>query len=794
MNPVTQHEPASIPNAEWHGGVAEHALETQGVSKGIKNDSFSYTRWATNSTACSVLAWLVLWALLLLPVAQGFVPTADDLGAYHLPLRAFYQSSLQAGENWTWCPWIFGGYHLHGEGQIGGDHPLHQLLYRVLPLHWAFGLECWWAYPATFFGMWWWLRQMRFSTGASQVAAIAFSLCGFMTLRIVHTNAVQVIAHLPWLLACLTWLDHRARRSTSLRSLLLPIACSALLTGSQLLLGYPQYVVFSLIAETLWAGALFLRLQQREKAKDTAWIFASGWITAKVLGLLLGAAQVLPTLEYLSLSERVNWTSEQMFEGSWPLLNLTQLVAPYLFTNRVVGQNTHELTIFMGIVPVSLAVLGLVNRPRRSQRAVKGFAIALCAVGLLLALGDMSPLAKVMPYIPVWNRFRFPCRATLLLCLGISLLAALGCQRIIQFAKTSRPRLENANLTIQFSATERRWMHGLLCLSILVPIYGSIAWREHVAGWEYALFGPVSIVLAWVVFYFASKATANRRLLLLAVAGELLLYAGTYDSWQSLTNLAWNIEFNEHHASRSSQPEHISRSIASANATRGNQNIAPHLLRQDGKFGERLNPFATIDGYVGVQPRRQLIYDLEHPGALRAAGVTHSHCLNNRSQIETTSLKQSPALARGTLITQTQPAIQPSRRIEQIDMQQVALVADFLGLVPATAEDRLQLEVTTDRPGDIAFDLDSNRDSLLVTTESFHPGWHARVDDSEAPVLRVNGDFLGVRIPASARRIECYFSDNWHTVGRWISLGSLGLLVLVMCWSRLRQSALGFAL
>ncbi len=114
----------------------------------------------------------------------------------------------------------------------------------------------------------------------------------------------------------------------------------------------------------------------------------------------------------------------------------------------------------MGIVTVNLAVLGLVNRPRRSQRTVKGFAITLCAVGLLVALGDMGPLAKVLPYIPVWNRFRFPCRATLLLCLGISLLAALGCQRLFQLARGCQPHFESANSTIRFSQSERRLLQA----------------------------------------------------------------------------------------------------------------------------------------------------------------------------------------------------------------------------------------------------------------------------------------------------------------------------------------------
>ncbi len=105
----------------------------------------------------------------------------------------------------------------------------------------------------------------------------------------------------------------------------------------------------------------------------------------------------------------------------------------------------------------------------------------------------------------------------------------------------------------------------------------------------------------------------------------------------------------------------------------------------------------------------------------------------------------------------------------------------------------MDLQVTTDRPGHLEFSLDTNRDALLVTTESYHPGWHARVDGREVPILRVNVDFLGVRVPAAAQQVECYFSDNWHTIGRWISVGSLGLLVLVLFWSHLRQSALGFA-
>lgn len=790
MNPATQHDPASLPNAEWHGGVAEHGQEARGVNQRVQTLSPSLTLRARKSTARSVLIWLALWSLLLLPTWNGFVPVADDLGAYHLPLRAYYQSALQAGENWTWCPWIFGGYHLHGEGQIGGDHPLHQLLYRVLPLHWAFGIECWWAYPATFFGMWWWLRQLRFSTTASQVAALAFSLCGFMTLRVVHTNAVQVIAHLPWLLGCLTWLEHRARRSTSLGSLLPPIACSALLTGSQLLLGYPQYVVFTLLAESLWLGSLMIRSPHERRT------LAIAWITAKAIGLLLGASQVLPTLEYLSLSERMDWTSEQMFEGSWPLLNLTQLIAPYLFTNRVVGQNTHELTIFMGIVPVCLGVLGLVNRPRPSLRAVKGFAVALCAVSLLLALGDMSPIAELMPYIPVWNRFRFPCRATLLLCLGIALLAALGCQRIVELAKRPKTTIATLSSTIRFTWTERRWWHGLFMISVLVPIYVAIAWSNYLNSWPFMLAGPACILLTLMLLYFMSIQQKAQDFLPFVIALELLIYAGSHSHWQQFEDTEWYAK---------SKPEPFVQASAYMQTRylpltefRSNNNLAPNLLTGpkgllNGHQGICYQlPMAQIHGYAGVQPQRRLIYDLDHPGALLAAGVTAGFSQKNHKERIYGQTLDLYSLNRVQLIAETRISANPASEIEIIDPLKLALVESDQNLPAPTPKDHLQIQLTADRPGHLAMALETNRDALLVTTESFHPGWHAQVDGAEVPVLRVNGDFLGVRVGAAAQRVESYFSDNWHAVGRWISLGSLGLLGLVFCLMRLRQNALGF--
>jgi hypothetical protein len=56
------------------------------------------------------------------------------------------------------------GFYLHGEGQVGLFHPLHQLLYRLLPLGPAFNLELIANYVALFGGTVWFLRRLAFDT------------------------------------------------------------------------------------------------------------------------------------------------------------------------------------------------------------------------------------------------------------------------------------------------------------------------------------------------------------------------------------------------------------------------------------------------------------------------------------------------------------------------------------------------------------------------------------------------------------------------------------------------------
>ena len=108
-----------------------------------------------------LLCCIALLAALAWPMFAGRVYVADDLGAFHLPLRNFYSQQLGAGEPFDWDPEMFGGFYLTGEGQAGTYHPLHLLLYRFLPLQTAFDLECLLSYPVMLAGMYVFLLRWR---------------------------------------------------------------------------------------------------------------------------------------------------------------------------------------------------------------------------------------------------------------------------------------------------------------------------------------------------------------------------------------------------------------------------------------------------------------------------------------------------------------------------------------------------------------------------------------------------------------------------------------------------------
>lgn len=72
--------------------------------------------------------------------------------------------------------------------------------------------------------------------------------------------------------------------------------------------------------------------------------------------------------------------------------------------------------------------------------------------------------------------------------------------------------------------------------------------------------------------------------------------------------------------------------------------------------------------------------------------------------------------------------------------------------------------------------VDAERPALLVTTETFYPGWKATVDREPATILRVDGAFRGVVVPAGSHEVRFVYQPLSLRLG-WVGLG-VGILIL----------------
>ena len=189
---------------------------------------------STHTSRLILLCFLTLLLLLAKPLVLGHVYVNGDLGMTSLPMRGistanrFWRAILT-----LWFPRVFGGVYLLGEGQTGMYHPVHLLLYRALPLQVAFNLEILLAYACMFPGMYLLLRRLDLPTPAALFGALAFTFSGSSMLRVIHINAVTVLAHVPWLLASIDIL----LRTTERRRLAAAQLSIALLTASEFLDG-----------------------------------------------------------------------------------------------------------------------------------------------------------------------------------------------------------------------------------------------------------------------------------------------------------------------------------------------------------------------------------------------------------------------------------------------------------------------------------------------------------------------------------------------------------------------------
>lgn len=434
----------------------------------------------------------IVGAMAILAVFFGKVVFGDevyysgDIARIYLPQRVALSKSLATCSIPWWSAEIGSGYPILAEGEMGALYPLNWLLYWLFPPELGLTASIVLHYVITGVGFYLYARSMKLSAGAAYLGGMVWTLGGFNVAHLSHISILTVAAWLPWMFLCThkllvaTETEGRTRRWMWALEL-------ALVFGLQFLAGHPQTSFLGLVPLLGYAVTMAWPSGLRHTAPRLA-----RWLGALIVGTLLGALQLLPTLELASVSQRGGGLDSSFFTSySFHPFLLATYASPFLLGDPY-PEGSVELMGYVGLLPLVLAQVAL----WRSHRRRKWFFIALGLVGVLLAFGRWNPLYTILRQVPLLNLFRAPARYLYWVSFGLAALSAIGLDAL---------RALTADRVTRFG-----W--GLLglsavCLGASLMCVWSLSISDLVAAWRWL---PLGFLVATVAVVLAASHTSAR--------------------------------------------------------------------------------------------------------------------------------------------------------------------------------------------------------------------------------------------------------------------------------------------
>lgn len=724
------------------------------------------------------------------PWISGDVTFPWDGKAHFQAQMAFFARSLHAGEWPFWTPNVFAGHPQIADPQalifspgffllaLFNPDPSFQWFDGVTFAHLVFG-----AVAVLGFA-----RDRKLHPAAALVAALAFAFGGSAAWRIQHVGQIVSLAPFPWAL----WMLDRGLTRHSAR-----YGALAGVFASWSVWGPDQVSYFVLLALAIFAVTYWLQGPGRAHRART---MLRPLVAGGLVGLVLIALPLLMVLTFADGSNRPAFSYADAAKGSVHPSSLLTFFVPNLFGTigpqeqfwgapsthwpYIVDSNVarNMSAFYMGLVPV-IGILTLLM----SREALAPYRRSLLVgFGLLTAyaLGRYTPVFSLAhAWLPGADLFRRPADATFLVGALGAYLAGFGVHRLL------------------LAPSPRYWpkpVYAVLALA-LVAAFGMALWLGKVQqnGLD-ILDAALSMLLAIAALALAQKWARPRPLLAALVLGGVLcadfawhirpndstgLDPAIYDELRTNTSSPDILWLKDHKVSNQTRRDRIEtlglgfewpnlglvhgfentlgynplRLSIYVAATGANDTI---VEAKDRRFtplfpGYRANlpnllglryiltavPLETIDPSLKEAPlplvaktRDGFIY--ENPNALpRVMLVPEAVTLDQDALVRT---GQWPEGADVTRTAYVEPSALPLPRRNR---------PGFIGNASITAYGNMEIRVKVEAP----------RGGVLVLNDVWHPWWFAEIDELPTRILRTNGIFRSVILPAGSREVVFRF-------------------------------------
>ena len=443
-------------------------------------------------------------------------PLIGDLILENYAWKSLILEALRTGNiaDILWNPRLFGGSPFMAAGQQSTLYPLSAIFY-VLPLWLAYGVFTWLQLGIAAVNLYVLARVLGQRRPAAVLAAIAYAFSGFMIVSVNFTMIIAAAAWLPLILAMIEMvLRKQEEKGVNAYSPVPYVVTGALALGVQILAGHVEITYYVLMVSVFFTVWRLFGVWRRLGAWRPLFRLAAWLVVMAVLGLVIGAVQLLPLYEVASQSFRQGSASlQQVRDWALPSRQIVTFLLPDAFGNpthhayfdiwarawRPVTQNALGEPIntidwgvknyveggnYLGLPALLLAVIALLSvlwrrgapvrqpvgqtwlRPPTGRFYIAGFGL-LAILSLLFAFG--TPIYAALYYLlPGYSQLHSAFRWIFPYTLSMALLAGFGLDLLLENELPARLR-QAARWLCLLALTGGGGALGLVIASLIAP-------------------------------------------------------------------------------------------------------------------------------------------------------------------------------------------------------------------------------------------------------------------------------------------------------------------------------------
>lgn len=734
--------------------------------------------WGT--PALQFIPWRVLG---LEQINQGVVPLWNPANGLGAPLLANYQTAYFYPPGWILyvLGWLF------GNGGIAWGFTF------LLALHasWAgLGMACLAS------------KYTKSSAGIT-ISAFAYSLGSFFIARAGFFPMVWTGSWFPWMV--LTIPEDLAELRFIWKPARFPYT-SVLVTSMMLLAGHAQLSWYMFVFTGLWLIVAALS----KGSWRSFWNRAGGFLGMMAFAGILSAIQLIPTAELLVNSQR---SSSVPFDAGltysfWPWRFIT-LLAPGFFgspaNGNFIGFGTFwEDAAYIGVVPLLLALstARLVfrrSRPGDSDTVRKTIIFLWCMIiiGFIFALGKNTPVFVFLyKYIPTFDMFNAPARYLVWVHFSLSLLAAIASS---QWMTPTGKGLYWLRLGTAGSVS-------IVITSIVLMAYSTgISQQFFLAT---IIFGALSFIMGGMTLIKAYVERKNYQpawigvilsitLVDLIVAGLGLnptLPASRFDldatsmSYPDMDGRIYldakdeyTLKFSKYYRFSDYRPLNMPEDVLlgilpNTNLLSATERVNNFDPLQVASFSDLMERMPGMDDHVKLNWLKLMDVhwlvglDLTQKSGVRVSEVdNHSRvwwfsCNENANSNEEAAVLSDKVMANWDGREPLEMVITegaPEKRCEEKDSTTL-----------------FAYQIVLETPVSIQMQISAGRDGWVILSDTWYPGWKAKLDGQRVELFRGFSNFRTIWVPAGTHTIEMKYQPPSYAIGAGISIS--GWLILAI--------------